>query len=250
MYNTLKNTLKKILPKRFIFNNEPFFRFFYGIFYLGKSHQCTVCDKKLGSFIKLKRNDFLCPFCGSLARNRRLWNVLHTEYSLQGNVLHFSPSRNIYRKLKKRTDISYITSDYEDEFIADHHFDITNIDQKDASFDRIICFHVLEHISEDTKAMQELYRVTKPDGIVFIQTPFKEGIIYENEAITSPEDRLKHFGQEDHVRIYSPKGLKERLTNVGFQVKTLTFEPTEHDKYYGYISPETILIATKQCCQS
>ncbi|WP_430412204.1 class I SAM-dependent methyltransferase [Kordia sp.] len=245
MYNSLKKTLKKILPNRFIFNNEPFFRFFHGIFYLGNSHQCAVCEKKLKSFIKLKNNDLLCPFCGSLARNRRLWSLLHSNYNLQGNVLHFSPSRNIYRKLKKRTTISYITSDYEDEFIADFQFDITNIDQKEASFDRIICFHVLEHISEDTKAMQELYRVTKPNGIVFIQTPFKEGAIYENDAITSAEDRLKHFGQEDHVRVYSPNGLKERLTSIGFKVKTLTFEPTQHDIRNGFISPEIILIAVK-----
>ncbi|WP_053002557.1 class I SAM-dependent methyltransferase [Kordia jejudonensis] len=245
MYNTLKNFVKKLLPNRFIFNNEPFFRFFHGLFYIGNSHQCTVCQKKLRSFIKLERNDLLCPFCGSLARNRRLWKLLHSSYDLQGNVLHFSPSRNIYRKLKKRADLSYITSDYEDEFIADFQFDITDIDQKDATFDRIICFHVLEHISEDIQAMQELYRVTKPNGIVFIQTPFKDGAIYENPAITSPEDRLTHFGQEDHVRVYSPEGLKDRLTSVGFTVKTLTFESVEHDVYYGYISPETILIATK-----
>lgn len=245
MYNALKKTIKKIIPNRFIFNNEPFFRFFHGIFYLGKSHQCSVCSKKLKSFIKLPNNDLLCPFCGSISRNRRLWQLLHRDYNLTGDVLHFSPSRNIYRKLKKRSDINYITSDYEDEFIADHHFDITNIDQKDAAFDRIICFHVLEHIPDDRKAMQELYRVTKPNGIVFIQTPFKDGEIYENENITTPEERLKHFGQEDHVRIYSSKGLKERLTAVGFQVKRLTFEITEHDTYYGHISPETILIAIK-----
>lgn len=245
MYNSLKNTLKKIIPNRFIFQNEPFFRFFHGVFYLGTSHQCTVCSKKLKSFIKLKNNDLLCPFCGSIARNRRLWDTLHSKHSLQGNILHFSPSRNIYRKLKSRTDISYITSDYEDEFIADYHFDITNIEQKDASFDTIICYHVLEHIQEDTKAMQELYRVAKPNGTIFIQTPFKEGTIYENDTITSLEDRLKHFGQEDHVRIYSVDGLKKRLTEVGFKVKKLTFEPTEHDEYYGFISPETILIATK-----
>jgi len=245
MYNALKNTLKKIIPSKFIFQNEPFFRFFHGIFYLGKTHQCTVCSKKLKSFIEIKNGELLCPFCGSLARNRRLWNILNYEHFLQGTILHFSPSRNIYRKLKKRTDISYITSDYEDEFIADYQFDITNIEQKDASFDTIICYHVLEHIKEDTKAMHELYRVAKPNGTVFIQTPFKEGTIYENDTITSPEDRLKHFGQEDHVRVYSANGLKERLIDVGFKVKTLTFEQTEHDIYNGFISPEITLIATK-----
>lgn len=245
MYNSLKNLLKKIIPRNFIFKNEPFFRFFHGVFYIGNSHQCNVCTKKLTSFITLENNDLLCPFCGSLARNRRLWQLLNSEHKLAGSVLHFSPSRNIYRKLKKRSDIRYVTSDYEDEFIADFNFDITNIDQKDASFDNIICYHVLEHIPEDEKAMKELYRVLKPTGTTFIQTPFKDGTIYENASITSPEDRLQHFGQEDHVRVYSPEGLKERLIQVGFQVNILTLKSTEKDVYYGYNSPETILIATK-----
>ncbi|MGH1386607.1 class I SAM-dependent methyltransferase [Kordia sp.] len=245
MYNSLKKTIKQLLPKRFIFQNEPFFRFFHGIFYLGNSHQCGVCKKKLRSFIQLKNNDLLCPFCGSLARNRRLWEVLNTENHLKGRVLHFSPSRNIYRKLKKRSDLEYVTSDYEYEFIADFTFDITNIDQEEATFDTIICFHVLEHIPNDIKAMEELYRVAKPNANVFIQTPFKEGAIYENASITSPEDRLKHFGQEDHVRVYSPEGLKTRLKQVGFAVKTLSFSANKNDAHLGYSSPENILIATK-----
>ena len=50
---------------------------------------------------------------------------------------------------------------------------------------------------------KELFRVLKPNGTVLIQTPFKDGEIYEDYAITSESERLIHFGQEDHVRIYS-----------------------------------------------
>jgi len=187
----------------------------------------------------------LCPFCGSLARIRRFWNILITKNYLKGRILHFSPSRNIYRKLKKRSDVQDATSDYEDEFIADFRFDITKINQKDATFDTIICFHVLEHIPNDIKAMEELYRVAKPNATVLIQTPFKEGAIYENAAINAPEERLKHFGQEDHVRVYSPEGLKTRLTKVGFTVKIVSFPHETDDIRFGFLSPEIVLIATK-----
>ncbi len=67
--------------------------------------------------------------------------------------------------------------------------------------------------------MKEPFRVLKPGGTVIIQTPFKEGDIYENEAIKSPEDRKIHFYQEDHVRIYSAGVLKSRLEKVCFQLK-------------------------------
>lgn len=245
MYTQLKKYAKTVIPHKFLFKNEPFFRFFHGIFYLGNKHQCNVCNKKLNKFIELGNSDLLCPFCGSLSRNRRLWYILNNKHHLKGNILHFSPSRSLYRNLKKIKNIHYVSSDFEDEFLADYNLDITNIEQPDNTFQTIICYHILEHIIEDTKAMRELYRVLKPNGFIYIQTPFKDGTIYEDSSITSPKDRLKHFGQEDHVRIYSVQGLKQRLENVGFKTTINTFQTQKEDVYYGLKSPETVLVASK-----
>ena len=187
----------------------------------------------------------MCPFCGSLSRTRRLWSLVDQQNNLQGNILHFSPSRSLYRTIKKLNGIRYFSSDFEDEFLADYQFDITNIDQPNAIFDVIICFHVLEHILDDNKAISELHRVLKPKGTVYIQTPFKEGDIYEDNSITTSDGRLAHFGQEDHVRIYSVNGLKKRLEDGGFHVQVNTFEISNEDAFYGLKSPESILVATK-----
>ncbi|MFH4967901.1 methyltransferase domain-containing protein [Gaetbulibacter sp. M240] len=143
------------------------------------------------------------------------------------------------------SSIVYYSSDFADEFIADYTFDITNINQDDNTFDTIIAYHILEHISDDKKAMTELFRVLKPNGRVFIQTPFKPGEIYEDSAIKTSLERLKHFGQEDHVRIYSISGLKKRLEAVGFKVDVTIFKYDESDDYKGFLSPETILIGIK-----
>ena len=107
-------------------------------------------------------------------------------------------------------------------------------------------FHILEHIVDDKTAMSELFRVLKPDGVLYIQTPFKDGDTYEDFSITSPNDREAHFCQKDHVRIYSANGLKERLEITGFKVDISTFNALESDFYNGFKSPETVLIATKQ----
>ena len=245
MYNSIKKGLKSVIPKRFLIKNEMLFRNIFGVFYKGNNHECNICKKKLSAFIELENQDLLCPFCGSLSRNRRLWQLLHENDTLKGNLLHFSPSRNLYRTLKKNKNINYLSSDFENEFLADYKFDITNIEQKDATFDTIICYHILEHITNDQKAMKELYRVLKPNGKVYIQTPFKTGDIYENDSITTPEERLKHFGQEDHVRVYSIKGLKDRLESNGFNVKQMTYNQNEDDFNYGFLSPETVIIANK-----
>ena len=245
MYNLLKKSIKLLIPKQFLFKNELFFRSFHGVFHLGTKHQCGVCDKKLKAFIQLKNKDLMCPFCGSLARNRRLWSLLNSQNSLNGNVLHFSPSRNLYRLLTKDKNITYYSTDFTDAFLADYKFDITNINQEDGKFDTIICYHILEHIIDDQKAMNELYRVLSTKGTIYIQTPFKEGNIYEDFSIVSPKDRLKHFGQDDHVRIYSTEGLKKRLENSGFKVDTKIFQKNKIDYQYGLQSPETVLIAKK-----
>ena len=229
-----------------MFKNELFFRYFYGIFHLGNSHHCTVCEKKLRSFIQKQNKDTICPFCGSLSRTRRLWSLLKEKNSIKGNVLHFSPSRSIYRNLKKTAAINYYSSDFENEFLADYNYDITQINQKSETFDTIVCYHILEHIENDKDAMHELFRVLKPNGVIYIQTPFKDGDIYEDYSIVSPKEREEHFGQNDHVRIYSAEGLKKRLESAGFNVAITSFNNLESDIYNGFKSPETVLIATKQ----
>ncbi len=245
MYKSLKTALKTILPRHFLFKNELAFRSVYYLFYKGKKHSCTVCSKSLKSFIRLDSNDTLCPSCGSLPRGRRLHQLLHTEFIKDGiHYLDFSPSRNLYRVFKANTKIHYVSTDYTDAFLADKQYDITNLDIADNTFNLITCYHILEHIEDDKKAMSELYRVLKPNGYCIIQTPFKDGDIYEDLSITTEAERLKHFGQEDHVRIYSVAGLQSRLEETGFKVDVRTYTE-QPNNYYGFDEYETILVCTK-----
>jgi SAM-dependent methyltransferase len=244
MYNAIKGLAKAILPQGFLVNNERLIRNLLVPFYFGSKHQCNICSVRLKKFAVLQNGDLLCPRCGSLSRNRRLWSILKEDLLPGAEILHFSPSRSLYRKLKAYKNIQYTSSDYEGEFIADERFDITNIQAPDNSFSRIICFHVLEHIPDDRKAMQELFRILKPGGKAYLQTPFKPGEVYEDPSITNPEEREKHFGQKDHVRIYSAEGLMKRLAEAGFKVEVLQFNE-EPGNFHGFALEESILLAEK-----
>jgi len=244
MYQTLKNIISNIIPRKFLFEQEENFRRLYAVFYIGNQFQCNICKINLKKFIALSNGDSMCPKCGSLQRNRRLWQLLETEFlTPNSTLLDFSPSRCLYRKLKKTPNINYQSTDLSGDFIADFQFDITNLKIADNCYDLIICYHILEHIPDDIAAMKELYRVMKPGAKALVQTPFKEGEIYENYNIISEEERLLHFGQKDHLRIYSDIGLKKRLESCGFQVEIR--EAFDDENKLNLNAKEKILILTK-----
>jgi SAM-dependent methyltransferase len=185
-----------------------------------------------------QRTNVLSPSTLSLERHRLLWLYLKNEtdfFIAPKKVLHMAPEQCFLSIFKNLKNLDYITADLYSP-IVDIKADILELPFKDNSFDVVFCNHVLEHIEDDQKAMQELNRVLRPGGMGIFQVPqdLKLKNTYEDFSITAPEDRAKHFGQYDHVRIYG-KDYFERLRTVGFLVneidysKTLTAEDV--DKY-------------------
>lgn len=82
----------------------------------------------------------------------------------------------------------------------------------------------MEHVSDDRQAMQELLRVMKPGGLAILQVPiaFTEAITFEDSSIITPEDRLRYYGQQDHVRLYG-RDYPKRLEEIGFHVYCCNF---------------------------
>ena len=68
---------------------------------------------------------------------------------------------------------------------------------KDASFDKIICSEVLEHVPDDRQSIKEIARVLKDSGIIAISVP-----TYLPEAICWKLSRDYHDCPGGHVRIY------------------------------------------------
>ncbi|QIX62967.1 class I SAM-dependent methyltransferase [Hymenobacter sp. BT18] len=244
MYSVLKSFVKSLLPRRVLFAGEPVLRLAVYQLYRGNRYACPVCSRHMRAFIDLPMGEKLCPACGSLGRGRRLWQLLHEEFYRPGlTVLDFSPSRSLYRALKQDARIHYESTDLSGDFMADQQYDITRIDASSATYDLILCYHILEHIPDDRQAMRELRRVLKPCGICLIQTPFREGGIYENEAVRTDAERLAHFGQADHVRVYSVAGLTERLQASGFRVQVREFQEAT-DNRFGFKPQEVVLVCS------
>jgi len=222
VYTAFKKIAKNVLPPNVLRSLEPTLRKAIASFYKGNNVDCNICNNSFKSFIELEnKTDLLCPGCTSIQRKRLLYHLLQNEFDIEKKslkILHFSPNRYFEKKLRAVCPGEYITTDYESA-LADKNYDITQINDLDNQYDLIICYHVLEHVPDDKTAMKELLRVLKPKGTLITQVPFKDGETYEDSLITTPEERRKHFGQEDHVRWYGLNDFVNRLSNAGFNVK-------------------------------
>jgi SAM-dependent methyltransferase len=158
--------------------------------------------------------------CGALERHRLLWIYLTDRTNLfdgkPKRVLHVAPERWFALRFKNQLGEGYITADLHDPG-AMVKMDIMDIQYPDETFDVIYCSHVLEHVSDDRKAMREFFRVLKNDGWAILTVPITASETYEDPSIVDPDEREKAFGQKDHVRRYGPDYV-DRLRDAGFEV--------------------------------
>lgn len=176
-----------------------------------------------------QRNNVLSPSTLSLERHRLLWLYLKQEtdfFTAPKKVLHFAPEQCFLKRFKALKNLDYTTTDLVSP-IADVKADICNLPFADDSFDIILCNHVLEHIPDDTKAMQELFRVMKPGGMGIFQIPqdLNRETTFEDDTITDKAERAKIFGQYDHVRVYG-RDYFNKLRSIGFKVEEVDYTAT------------------------
>lgn len=212
------------------------------VFLRGNKFTDPIDNKSFSAFLPYgygkQRPNVLSPSTLSLERHRLLWLYLKNEtnfFSENLKVLHFAPEQCFLKRFRKLKNLNYTTTDLLSP-IADVKADICDLPFEDDSYDVILCNHVLEHIPDDTKAMQELYRVLKPGGFGIFQIPqeIDRETTFEDDSITDKAERAKIFGQYDHVRIYG-RDYFDKLRAVGFKVEevdyTATLSNTDIDKY-------------------
>ena len=230
----------------------------------GENVFCVCCDKSFITFLPfgvVKRANALCPNCHSLERHRMHYHYMfHQTNLLNGQslkMLHVAPEIILYNKFIANNAIDYVPcakfgpgfSDQYDYPPKTVDVDITEICFIDNEFDVIYCSHVLEHIPNDRKAMEEFYRVLKPGGWSLLQVPLDINLdkTYEDFSIINTAERKKAFGQWDHVRVYG-KDYKDRLTEAGFEVRVERYKDSfsENDLFkYGFMKDEDIYLCKK-----
>ena len=229
LFKIILNTIPRPLLIRLSYIARPVLAFFLK----GNTFTDPIDGKGFRSFLPYgygnQRNNVLSPSTLSLERHRLLWLYLKGEtdfFSAEKSVLHFAPEQCFLKRFKKFKHINYTTTDLESP-IADVKADICDLPFEDDSYDVILCNHVLEHIPDDTKAMQELFRVLKPGGYGVFQIPqdLSRDKTFEDNTITDRKERAKIFGQYDHVRVYG-RDYFDKLRSIGFKVDEVDYTST------------------------
>ncbi len=228
---------------------------------------CNLCGHRLDRFLpsgvktqlfsELKvigggyRDNAVCPYCNSLDRNRWVYWVLKEKtdiFDAERTVLHFAPEQMIQKKLRNSKKCDYYAGDLVLR-PGNHKIDVTKIPFQNNFFDYILINHVLEHVKNETQAFDELRWVMKTDGRLVLSFPVTlEVETVEKAGVSSDDERLKYYGQKDHVRLYG-KDFQNRIEGWGWNVERYTPEEimdiTQIEKH-GFLKNDILLICSKK----
>ena len=163
--------------------------------------------------------DVRCNVCGSLPRHRILtsWCIDNKDLLTSKKILYFAPETCVVRWFKANK-MDYTTADLYN-VDAELKLDITNTGLPDNSYDVVMCNHVLEHVDDVMTALLEMKRIIRPGGFFICSFPVNPNIdlVDEDKSVTTEAERLKRYGQSDHVRLFGINA-DRFMRDAGFDV--------------------------------
>ncbi|MFB9862594.1 methyltransferase domain-containing protein [Rufibacter immobilis] len=237
--------------------------------FLPPKKECPVCGNKVYQFKPLSPSFLLnykkygwpyslddletlnvasyeCPKCGCSDRDRLY--ALYFNKALSPTktyqLLDIAPAASLRHFLQRKSNINYRSADLFMEDVDDK-VDLTNMHlYPDNWFDIFVCSHVLEHVPDDRKAMQELYRVLKPGGWGIAMVPILLSLpeTDEDPTLQDVQERWRRYGQDDHVRQYAKHSFINRLQQTGFHVQEVNITDFTAQDFITYgIHPRSVL---------
>ena len=152
---------------------------------------CWVCENSVIEFLPygIPPLPGRCPHCGAKPRNRAVhWylrEVIRPRLDATSEVLEVGGSRVAVQRFSaesvigrsRYTVIDRRTLKYHACLEPPHRFipmDVTRMDFADNSFDVILCNHTLPYIRDDRKALSEIFRCLKTDGLAMLDSDHDE----------------------------------------------------------------------------
>lgn len=81
-----------------------------------------------------------------------------------------------------------------------------------AAFDYAICSEVIEHVVDDKKLVQSIYKLLKKEGVVILSTPLSSAPLYRWGMLKNFDERV------GHLRRYTKTSITTLLIDEGFKI--------------------------------
>jgi SAM-dependent methyltransferase len=107
--------------------------------------------------------------------------------------------------------------------------DATRLPYPDATFDRIIASEVMEHIPDDTGALDELHRVLRPGGTLAVTIP---AWLPERVCWALSDEYHAPFVKGGHVRIYTEGEMRRKMQGAGLRPGASHLVHALHSPYW------------------
>lgn len=176
----------------------------------------------------LKRRADLCPICHSGSRERLIWLYLTREWMPRAGksprIAHFAPEKGLSERFKAQVPANYQSYDLEPSRYR--HLDdvetanLEHLQMADGSIDLLVANHVMEHVYDLPKSLGEVRRVLAEGGLAIMQVPLalKLEEARDGGQAMSGAERIARFGQDDHVRMFTPDAYQAALEAAGLEV--------------------------------
>jgi SAM-dependent methyltransferase len=115
--------------------------------------------------------------------------------------------------------VNYATADLLDPSV-DFAVDLTNLPWEDSSFDAVICLNVLQHVSDASHALTELYRIIGPGGWALLSVPIFGDTTVEYGINGFLPGQPTHGYPSDNSRRVFGSDFSKYVERVGFSVQT------------------------------
>jgi SAM-dependent methyltransferase len=206
--------------------------------------QCPACGWMglrfrtvyFGSYV---RKDCACPRCRSMERHRSYFLYYSGLERMRHKViLYFAPEPSLYLWLAKQRS-KLILSDLVAPGVH-VRADLMCLPFKNGVVDAIINHHVLEHISDDAVALEELERILKADGRLFIAVP-----INESRAVTLDwgfPDPVKQGHFREYGRDFAHRLGRFKYTAIDIPTKL----SPDMVRRYGLAASELLYVCEKR----
>ena len=207
------------------------------------------------------RERLLCPICNLNNRMRAVVHLLEHDSLVQKKHIYITEQMtHLYLSLEQRypglVGSEYLGPEFDSGYIREdgiRHEDMTQLSFKDASFDSILSFDVLEHVPDYRTALTECARCLNPDGgELFLTLPFllnsEETLVRasllpdgEIEHICTPEFHGDPINPSEGILCFYHYGwdVLETLREVGFENSSVKLY---WSRDFGYLGGYQVLI--------